>query len=92
MENSLDRVMDETLSQPGVYGCVFSDDHGLGLGAKGKASVDSSGVIAAIAMVAAKLEPHNENPIISFENDSRTCIIKRNKNLIGAIFKTTGKS
>ncbi|XP_045476827.1 uncharacterized protein LOC123682312 [Harmonia axyridis] len=92
MENSLDRVMDETLSQPGIYGCVFSDDHGLGLGAKGKASVDSSGVIAAIATLAAKVEPQNDNPIISYESDDRTCIIKRNNNLIGAIFRTNDRA
>ncbi|KAL3273757.1 hypothetical protein HHI36_015184 [Cryptolaemus montrouzieri] len=79
MENSLDQVMDEVLSQPGVYGCLFSNDHGLGLGAKGKADVNSAGIITAIANLASKLEPHNGNPIITYENDTRTCIIKRVK-------------
>lgn len=38
---------------------------------KGKASIDSSGVITAIADQIAKLEPASKNPIIVLENDTK---------------------
>ncbi|KAK9885208.1 hypothetical protein WA026_010713 [Henosepilachna vigintioctopunctata] len=91
METSLDKVMDGIMAQPGVYGCLFADDQGLGLAAKGRASVNSAGVINAIASLAAKLEPAIENPIITYENDSRVCIVKKTDSLTGAIFKSADR-
>lgn len=79
--------MDEVLSSPGVYGCVFADHQGLCLGAKGKASTESAGVIGAIAEQAAKLEPQNKSPVIVFEADNRSCIIQRSGTITGAIYK-----
>ncbi|RZC41885.1 ragulator complex protein LAMTOR5 -like protein [Asbolus verrucosus] len=87
MEKNLDRVMEEVVSQPGVFGCVFVDHQGLCLGAKGKASTESAGLIAAIAEQAAKLEPHSGAPIIALENDDKTCIIQRTGTITGAIYK-----
>ncbi|KAF5285564.1 hypothetical protein FQR65_LT13198 [Abscondita terminalis] len=87
MEKQLDRVMEDVLSNPGVTGCVFSDHQGLCLGAKGKASTESAGIIGAIAEQAAKLEPQHKSPIIVFENDTRACIIQRTGTITGAIYK-----
>ncbi|KAK4874809.1 hypothetical protein RN001_014169 [Aquatica leii] len=87
MEKQLDRVMDDVLSNPGVIGCVFADHQGLCLGAKGKASTDSAGIIGAITDQAAKLEPQHKSPVIVLENDTRTCIIQRSGTITGAIYK-----
>lgn len=70
-----------------VFGCVFVDHQGLCLGAKGKASTESAGFIGAIAEQASKLEPHNATPFITLETDTKTCIIKRNGTLTGAVYK-----
>lgn len=39
--------------------------------AKGNASTDSAGIIAAIADQVAKLEPKSPAPVISLQNDSK---------------------
>lgn len=41
------------------------------LSAKGNASTDSAGIIAAIADQVTKLEPKSPPPVISLQNDSR---------------------
>lgn len=55
--------------------------------AKGKASTDSAGIIAALAEQAFKLDPSNKPPIINFENDNHSCIIKKVEDFTIAIFK-----
>lgn len=54
---------------------------------KGSVSTDSAGIIAAIAEQAAKLEPHNRPPVVTFENDSRSCHIQRSGTITCAIYK-----
>ncbi|KAK3932055.1 Ragulator complex protein LAMTOR5-like protein [Frankliniella fusca] len=71
MEKSIESCLAETCSKDGVIGSLMSDQQGLCLGVKGKASIESSGVITAIAEQAAKLEPHGQNPIIVLENDTK---------------------
>ncbi|XP_018576485.1 ragulator complex protein LAMTOR5 [Anoplophora glabripennis] len=87
MEKNLDRIMEELINKPGVYGCVFADHQGLCLGVKGKASTDSAGVIAAIAEQAAKLEPKSKMPVIHLEKDNKSCTIHRSGTVTGAVFK-----
>jgi hepatitis B virus X-interacting protein len=87
MEKHLDRVMDEVMTKPGVFGCVFVDHQGLCLGTKGQASTESAGHIAAIAEQVAKLEPYSNTPIVTLENDSKACIIQRTGTITGAIYK-----
>ncbi|KAL1494505.1 hypothetical protein ABEB36_010092 [Hypothenemus hampei] len=87
MEKNLDSVMEEICSNPGVTGCLFADQNGLCIGAKGKASNESAGLITAIANQAAKLEPQNKAPIITLENDNQTCLIKKAGAITGAIYK-----
>ncbi|KAK9746404.1 Ragulator complex protein LAMTOR5 [Popillia japonica] len=88
MEKHIERVMDDIISSPNVFGCVFVDHQGLCLGAKGDASTESAGIIGAIADQAAKLEPQNQPPIIVVEDDTKRCIIHRNGTVTGAIYKT----
>lgn len=38
---------------------------------KGDASIDSAGILVAIADQVAKLEPESPAPIVSFQNDNR---------------------
>lgn len=75
------------VSKPGVFGCVFVDHQGLCLGAKGNASTDSAGLIAALAEQAAKLEPHNGAPIVRLESDNKACIVQRQGTITAAIYK-----
>lgn len=55
--------------------------------AKGKASAESAGYIAAIANQVAKLEPNTKSPIITLENDNQRCIIQTIGPITGAIYK-----
>jgi len=87
MEKNLERVMDEICSNPGVLGCVFADQQGLCIGAKGNASNEIAGQIAAIAHQAARIEPNNKMPIITLENDSQICLIQKAGPITGAIYK-----
>ncbi|CAG9864527.1 unnamed protein product [Phyllotreta striolata] len=88
MEKNLEHLMDELLTTPGVYGCVFGNQHGLCLGTKGPINSNSTGVICAIAKEASKLEPNSKPPVVQFENDTHSCTIQNLGNVTGAIFKS----
>ncbi|XP_015590444.1 ragulator complex protein LAMTOR5 [Cephus cinctus] len=87
MERNLEKTMDDVINTEGVIGCILADHQGLCLGAKGKASGDSAGLIAAIADQAAKLEPGSKSPIIYLQNDTRQCLIHRQGPVVAAIYK-----
>ena len=87
MEKNLEKTLDDINSTEGIIGCILADHAGLCLGAKGNASTDSAGIIAAIADQVAKLEPKSPAPIISLQNESRKCLIQRQGPVVGAIYK-----
>ncbi|XP_015524196.1 ragulator complex protein LAMTOR5 homolog [Neodiprion pinetum] len=87
MERNLEKTMDNVTNVEGVIGCILADRQGLCLGAKGSASGQSAGLIAAIADEVAKLEPESNAPIIALESDNRQCIIQRQGPIVGAIYK-----
>ncbi|XP_050311243.1 ragulator complex protein LAMTOR5-like [Anthonomus grandis grandis] len=90
MEKNLDQVMDEICSSPDVIGCIFADQQGLCLGAKGKVTNETAGFITAMANQASKLEPNNQMPIIVLENDTQLCMIRKtgpSGTSTGAIYK-----
>ncbi|KZC12396.1 PREDICTED: uncharacterized protein LOC107190559 [Dufourea novaeangliae] len=87
MERSLERTLDDVNNVEGIIGCVLADHAGLCLGAKGNASTESAGIIAAIADQVAKLEPKSPAPIVALQNDSRKCLIQRQGPVVGAIYK-----
>ncbi|KAF7265722.1 late endosomal/lysosomal adaptor, MAPK and MTOR activator 5 [Rhynchophorus ferrugineus] len=87
MEKNLDRIMEQILSNTDILGCIFTDKQGLCIGAKGRATPESAGYIAAIANQVAKLEPNKETPIITLENDNQKCIIQNIGPITGAIYK-----
>lgn len=87
MERLLEKVLDDVCKADGIVGCLLADRSGLCLGAKGNASSDSAGIIAAIADQVAKLEPNSPAPVISLKNDSRLCLINREGPVVGAIYK-----
>ncbi|XP_026286540.1 ragulator complex protein LAMTOR5 [Frankliniella occidentalis] len=89
MEKSIETCLAETCSKDGVVGSIMSDQQGLCLGVKGRASIESSGVVTAIADQAAKLEPNSQNPIIVLENDTNQCLIQRAERATIAIYKTS---
>lgn len=51
--------------------CTVQKDKEKIFSAKGNASTDSAGIIAAIADQVTKLEPKSPPPVISLQNDSR---------------------
>lgn len=87
MERSLEKTLEETSNTEGIIGCLLADRAGLCLGAKGDASSDSAGIIAAIADQVAKLEPNSPAPVISLQNENRQCLIHREGPVVGAIYK-----
>lgn len=87
MERSLEKTLDDINNTEGIIGCILADHTGLCLGAKGNASTDSAGIIAAIADQVAKLEPKLPAPIISLQNENRKCLIQRQGPVVGAIYK-----
>lgn len=87
MEKSLEKTLDDINNTEGIIGCILADHAGLCLGAKGNASTNSAGIIAAIADQVTKLEPKSPPPVISLQNDSRKCLIQRQGAVVGAIYK-----
>ncbi|CAK9795661.1 Ragulator complex protein LAMTOR5 homolog [Anthophora quadrimaculata] len=87
MEKNLEKTLDDVNNTEGIIGCILADHAGLCLGAKGDASTDSAGIIAAIADQVAKLEPKSPAPIISLQNENRKCLIQRQGSVVGAIYK-----
>ncbi|XP_043601924.1 uncharacterized protein LOC122576109 [Bombus pyrosoma] len=87
MEKNLEKTLDDVNNTEGIIGCILADHAGLCLGAKGNASTDSAGIIAAIADQVAKLEPKSPAPVISLQNDSKKCLIQRQGAVVGAIYK-----
>ncbi|CAL7937706.1 unnamed protein product [Xylocopa violacea] len=87
MERNLEKTLEDVNNTEGIIGCILADHAGLCLGAKGYASTNSAGIIAAIADQAAKLEPDSPAPIISLQNENRKCLIQRQVAVVGAIYK-----
>lgn len=87
MERNLEKTLDEISNTDGIVGCLLADHAGLCLAAKGNASSDSAGIVAAIADQVAKLEPKSPAPIISLQNDTRQCLVQRQGPVVGAIYK-----
>lgn len=89
MEKQLDKCLDDLCHSVGVSGVVCADSHGLCLGARGKASAASSGMILALADRAAMLEPGSPDPVILLETDnSSQCLIHRNNGITLAVYKS----
>lgn len=87
MERQLEKIMEELTQVNDVTGCLLTDHQGLCLGAKGKATVESAGLIRAIADQVSRLEPDSKHPIIMFESDNKQCIIQSRGNITAAIYK-----
>nr|XP_045616715.1 ragulator complex protein LAMTOR5-like [Procambarus clarkii] len=88
MERPLDKCLDELSHSVGVSGVLCADNHGLCLGARGKASGASSGMISALADRAALLEPGSPDPVILLETDNSQCLIHRNNGITLAVYKS----
>ncbi|XP_076061139.1 late endosomal/lysosomal adaptor, MAPK and MTOR activator 5 [Oratosquilla oratoria] len=93
MEKPLEKCLDEVSHGPGVSGVLCTDNQGLCLGVRGKANCSASGVAAAIADKASKLEPESTiQPVIVLENDSSQCLIHRSSNLTLVVYKSADAS
>lgn len=88
MEKSLEKCLDEVSHNPGVSGVLCTDNQGLCLGVRGKASCRASGVVAALADKADMVEPGSPHPVILLETDTSQCLIQRNSGVTMAIYKS----
>ncbi|XP_066599567.1 ragulator complex protein LAMTOR5 homolog isoform X2 [Prorops nasuta] len=75
MERNLEKTLDEINTREDTIGCLLSDHAGLCLAAKGDASSDSAGIIAAISDLVGKLEPRLPSPIISLQNETNFILL-----------------
>ncbi|XP_022081031.1 ragulator complex protein LAMTOR5-like [Acanthaster planci] len=88
MENTLERLLDETLSNPGVVGVLCADKQGLCLSAKGTASPESSGIVVALSQQAALLKPETSTtPVICLESDKGNVLVKSHEGTTLVIHK-----
>lgn len=101
MENNLVETLAKISSEPGVVGCVFANNHGLCIGNRGESSSEAAGLVTAIYNEAMKLQGTNQQkssststsssstitPVISLEYGDKICLIHRNDDVTGAVYK-----
>ncbi|XP_038054017.1 ragulator complex protein LAMTOR5-like [Patiria miniata] len=88
MENNLERLLDETLNNPGVVGVLCADKQGLCLGVKGTATPESSGIVVALSQQAALLKPAASTaPVICLESDKGNVLVKSHEDTTLVIHK-----
>ncbi|XP_039447225.1 ragulator complex protein LAMTOR5-like [Culex pipiens pallens] len=86
MEDHVNQILDKVMANPAHVGCLLANNQGLCIGARGKASDKSAGIIVAISEQAAKLDPNCNAPVVSLEAGDKVCIIHKN-GLTGAVYK-----
>ncbi|XP_068155365.1 ragulator complex protein LAMTOR5 homolog [Drosophila tropicalis] len=88
MEQQLEKVLTEIVSQPDTVGALVTNRQGLCLAAKGKINPNVSGIGMAISEQVAQLEPNNPKPAtICLYSGNKRCIIQKNHDLTGVIYK-----
>jgi len=90
MERSLKELAREAVQHPKISGFLCVDSNGLCLASEGTANEKSSGIIATIASLAAKLEPNaTKSPVISIESEKTKILIQSKDSITTAIYKNT---
>ncbi|XP_017156262.1 uncharacterized protein LOC108164844 [Drosophila miranda] len=94
METQLEKVLSDIVTQPDTVGALLANRQGLCLGAKGDINPNVSGIGMAISDQVAGLEPRNavaqpeaRHPTICLYSGNRRCVIQRNGEITGVIYK-----
>ncbi|XP_064632963.1 ragulator complex protein LAMTOR5-like [Lineus longissimus] len=88
MEHSVNRIVDETMSNPGVAGVMCVDEKGLCLSSKGKLNSRVAGLISGITQQASKLHSDIDRmPVVALESDSGSILIKFKDRVTVAVHK-----
>ncbi|XP_014090423.1 ragulator complex protein LAMTOR5 [Bactrocera oleae] len=87
MEQQLEKALNEFASQPDTVGVLLANRQGLCLGAKGQINPNVSGIGMAISEQVCKLEPNLNPPTICLYSGNKRCIIKKDGELTGVIYK-----
>jgi len=90
MESRLQELAREAIRHPNIKGFMCIDSRGMCVCAEGSANEKSSGIIATIASLAAKLEPNaTKSPVISIESEKTKILIQSKDSITTAIYKNT---
>ncbi|XP_034118809.1 uncharacterized protein LOC133848672 [Drosophila sulfurigaster albostrigata] len=95
MEQQLEKVLNEIVTQQDTVGALLANRQGLCLGAKGNINPNVSGIGMAISEQVAKLEPNSSVPAtICLYSGSKRCVIQKDGEITGIIYKqaTTGST
>jgi len=91
MERNIQQLAKEAVEHPKISGFLCTDSQGFCLAAEGVANEKSSGIIATIASLAAKLEPASgttgKAPVICIESDGAKIVIQSKDQITTAIYK-----
>ncbi|EDV95268.1 ragulator complex protein LAMTOR5 homolog [Drosophila grimshawi] len=90
MEEQLEKVLSEIVTQHDTVGALLANRQGLCLGAKGNINPNVSGIGMAISEQVAKLEPNNTVPAtICLYSGNKRCVIQKDGEITGIIYKQT---
>ncbi|SPP78428.1 uncharacterized protein LOC117580792 [Drosophila guanche] len=95
METQLEKVLSDIVTQQDTVGALLANRQGLCLGAKGDINPNVSGIGMAISDQVAALEPKSavstqpeaRHPTICLYSGNRRCVIQRNGEITGIIYK-----
>ncbi|EDW05617.1 uncharacterized protein LOC6586003 [Drosophila mojavensis] len=90
MEQQLEKVLSEILTQQDTVGALVANRQGLCLGAKGNINPNVSGIGMAISEQVAKLEPNSTLPAtVCLYSGNKRCVIQKDGDITGIIYKQT---
>ncbi|XP_064556692.1 uncharacterized protein Lamtor5 [Drosophila montana] len=90
MEQQLEKVLSEIVTQQDTVGALLANRQGLCLGAKGNINPHVSGIGTAISEQVAKLEPTSTVPAtVCLYSGNKRCLIQKDGEITGIIYKQT---
>ncbi|XP_034490290.1 uncharacterized protein LOC117793940 [Drosophila innubila] len=90
MEQKLEKVLNEIVTQQDTVGALLANRQGLCLGAKGNINPNVSGIGMAISKQVDKLEPNVSVPAtICLYSGNKRCVIQKDGEITGIIYKQT---
>ncbi|KAM8720351.1 hypothetical protein ACLKA7_006402 [Drosophila subpalustris] len=90
MEQKLEKVLNEIVTQQDTVGALLANRQGLCLGAKGNINPNVSGIAMAISKQVDKLEPNVSVPAtICLYSGNKRCVIQKDGEITGIIYKQT---
>ncbi|XP_030564380.1 uncharacterized protein LOC115765124 [Drosophila novamexicana] len=90
MEQQLEKVLSEIVTQQDTVGVLLANRQGLCLGAKGNINPNVSGIGMAISEQVAKLEPNSTVPAtVCLYSGNKRCLIQKDGEITGIIYKQT---